>query len=53
MEWKNAVSDRPPADGDEVLISVEGVYYFATFDKAMRTFAEANEKAKEILARGV
>jgi hypothetical protein len=38
MKWKNAVTDGPPQDKEQVLISVEGVYYIATYHAPDRLF---------------
>jgi hypothetical protein len=38
MKWKNARNDGPPRDKEQVLISVEGVYYIAVYDAQDRSF---------------
>lgn len=32
MNWKNAQIDDPPEDGEEVLVSVDGIYYLTRYD---------------------
>jgi hypothetical protein len=39
MQWYNAQRDTLPEDGQTVLISVNGVYYIALFDKVGNSFA--------------
>jgi hypothetical protein len=38
MKWKNAIIDKPPQSGQDVLICVNGVYYIATFDSEIPVF---------------
>ena len=38
MHWKNAKTDSPPEDQHNVLISVNGVYYTATYVKRLNGF---------------
>lgn len=38
MKWNNAQRDELPANDQLVLISVNGVYYIAAFDKEGRKF---------------
>ena len=36
--WNNARTDLPPNDKDRVLISVDGIYYMATYEASERMF---------------
>ncbi len=38
MKWNNALRDKLPKNGQEVLICVEGVYYVARFDSNAKSF---------------
>jgi hypothetical protein len=38
MKWRSVQRDEPPADGQEVLLSAEGVYYCTRFDAAKQIF---------------
>ncbi len=39
MDWKNAQIDALPNDGDQVLIAVNGIYYFAKYNKKANSFS--------------
>jgi hypothetical protein len=38
MKWKNALLDDLPADQQEALIAVDGVYYVTLYDAARKVF---------------
>jgi hypothetical protein len=38
MNWKNALTDGGPHDKDQVLISVDGVYYIAIYYDSDKSF---------------
>jgi hypothetical protein len=38
MKWKNTLKDKPPEHNQEVLISVDGVYYIAIYDDKEKVF---------------
>lgn len=38
FQWKNSTSDEPPSDKQDVLISVNGIYYTAVYDKSGKRF---------------
>jgi hypothetical protein len=38
MKWKNALIEKPPQNDQEVLISVDGVYYIARYDAFQNVF---------------
>ena len=43
MNWKNTEKDELPEDMEEVLISVDGVYYISTYHAQKKTFTVENE----------
>jgi hypothetical protein len=46
MRWFNAQKDKLPDDGQQVLISVNGVYYICIFNAGERFFA-IEDQARE------
>jgi hypothetical protein len=38
MKWKNVHRDRPPGDGQLILLSVNGVYYLTYYDAEKELF---------------
>ena len=48
MEWYNAQKDQLPENGQQVLISVKGVYYICRFDEKERSFI-INEETKKTI----
>ena len=50
MKWKSPGRESLPEDKQEVLISVEGVYYVAVFD-AVKTLFRVEEELKETVFR--
>jgi hypothetical protein len=38
MKWYNAQRDELPSDGQQVLVSVNGVYYITVFDEKEKKF---------------
>ncbi len=38
IEWKNTLNDQLPIDKQDVLISVNGIYYTAVYDRLNRKF---------------
>jgi hypothetical protein len=43
LKWKNVHIDRLPLDGQEVLLTVEGVYYMTRYDAAKEVFRLKDE----------
>jgi hypothetical protein len=43
MKWKNANRDELPKHDQDVLISVDGVYYIAFFDEGVKAFRIRNQ----------
>jgi hypothetical protein len=43
MKWNNAQRDELPGDQEQVLISVNGVYYIAVYDATERKFRLRDE----------
>lgn len=41
-EWKNARSDKPPKDKQNVIISVNGIYYDAIYEAKQHVFSAKN-----------
>jgi hypothetical protein len=44
MKWNNALRDAPPVHNQEVLISVEGVYYVTTYDAGKNWYVLRDDK---------
>ncbi len=43
MKWKNAKHDDLPLHDQEVLITVDGINYIATYDKVNKAFKVNND----------
>jgi hypothetical protein len=43
MKWKNVHKDALPADGQQVLLAVEGIYYCTTYSAERRIFRLKDE----------
>jgi hypothetical protein len=48
MEWFNASIDEHPKHGQEVLISVDGIYYMAIYDGMLKQFKTRDADSKVI-----
>jgi hypothetical protein len=44
MHWNNSQVDGLPKDREEILISVDGVYYIAMYDEEKKLFRVENEQ---------
>ncbi len=50
LKWKNANRNEFPPAGERVLISADGVYYIATFNKASMHFVvNLEDEGEELL----
>jgi hypothetical protein len=50
MKWKNAQKDTLPKAGDEVLISVNGIYYISVYNASGNLFIVNDTTATEFSA---
>lgn len=46
MKWYNADKDRLPQNGEEVLTSVEGIYYISIYDETVKGFRLKDEPSQ-------
>ncbi|MCE3227136.1 MAG: hypothetical protein K0S32_1687 [Bacteroidetes bacterium] len=51
MKWYNVSIDSLPGEGQEVLISFEGIYYVATYDRENGIFYPRNSSRVSIDAK--
>jgi hypothetical protein len=43
MEWKNVHRDSPPGHGQEILLSVDGIYYITQYDSEKNVYRLRDE----------
>lgn len=49
MKWLNARTDKLPEHNQQVLVSVDGVYYMATFDAGNKCFILITEPPRTLV----
>ena len=48
MRWNNAQKDKLPEEGQQVLISVNGIYYICAYDAGERAFKIRDESRETV-----
>jgi hypothetical protein len=51
MNWKNVSRDKSPDDGQQVLLSVDGVYYLTIYHKPSNTY-QLKDQAGQFFSPG-